>query len=352
MNVSRAVSIHALPLTVRARWLFLEEKAARLRSFSKEQNRKCYSHGAAHLRLSGAVLVFGVAALFSGCAISPLATRTASFATAANAAVTQTNNAYQLVNQTYIDAQTATMVANYDVTGFDASKIKPFFPAKDLQVRTQILSSLQQYATLLAVVAGNQPVTDLETQVSAAGTALQTLGKDDASFTGFKVTPTEQNVLQSAVVAFGGALIEHERAKALPGILDKMNPPIQQICTILESDIGTLSKPGLADQLHRSYDDQIAAEQKFILDNDKTLNAEEKRTEIETLPKLVQAQQQADQQLAATSNALAALAAAHAALTSTKTAKDSPAFKVELDVLVQNIQSVNGYYTSLKTTSK
>jgi hypothetical protein len=126
-----------------------------------------------------------------------------------------------------------------------------------------------------------------------------------------------------------------------------MNKPIQEICAILESDIGDEDKPGLAHALHLDYDDQIAAQQKFIRDNATSMSAVEKRTEIEALPKLVQAQRQSDQVLAATKKSLIALAAAHAALTDTKTQKDAPAFKLLLTELVQDAQTINGFYTSL-----
>jgi hypothetical protein len=119
------------------------------------------------------------------------------------------------------------------------------------------------------------------------------------------------------VSALGAVLINHERSHALPGILDKMNGPIQDICKILENDIGKVGKPGLASALHRDYDDQIAA------------------------------QQQSDAALASTAKALTSLAAAHAALMATKGQKDSPAFKMELSQLVTNVQTFNSFYLSL-----
>jgi hypothetical protein len=128
-----------------------------------------------------------------------------------------------------------------------------------------------------------------------------------------------------------------------------MNKPIQDICKVLQDDIGTTDTPGLADALHRDYDRQIDAEQTFIRNNGGSMTPDQKRTEIETLPRLVLAQQQSDQALAATSKSLAALAAAHAALASTKSQKDSPAFKLELNELVQNAQSISSFYSSLST---
>ncbi|HZL25795.1 MAG TPA: hypothetical protein VFC39_04615, partial [Acidobacteriaceae bacterium] len=52
-------------------------------------------------------LLPGLLLTFSGCMISPLATRTAAFSTAATATAAQTTSAYQLVNQAYYDAQLA-----------------------------------------------------------------------------------------------------------------------------------------------------------------------------------------------------------------------------------------------------
>jgi hypothetical protein len=285
--------------------------------------------------------------MLSGCALSPLATRTAAFSTAVTATISQTTNAYQLVNQTYEDAQIATLVATYDRTPFDATKIKTYLPQKDLDVRTKVLSGLQQYATLLAEVSGNQPISDLETQATAAGDALVKLQQDD--FKGFKIDSTEQNLAVTAVAAIGGALIEHERARALPGILDKMNKPIQDICKVLEDDIGTVGKAGLASELHLDYDTQIADQQKFIRDNAASMSADLRRTEIETLPRLVLAQRKSDEALAATAKSLSALAAAHASLAATKTQKNAPAFKLELNELVEDAQAINSFYASLSS---
>ncbi|MGA2048733.1 MAG: hypothetical protein ABSG96_13615 [Terracidiphilus sp.] len=294
-----------------------------------------------------AVALAGPIFAVSGCALSPLATRTAAFSTAATATVTQTTSAYRLVNQTYADAQMATLVATYDRTGFDATKIKSFLPAKDLEVRTKVLDGLKQYATLLAEVSGNQPITDLETQAKAAGDALVKLQQDD--FKGFKIDSTEKDLAVTVVAAIGGVLIEHERARALPGILDKMNKPIQDICKILEDDIGTVGKAGLASEIHLDYDTQIADQQRFIRDNAASLSADQRRVEIEKLPKLVQAQERSDEALAATSKSLAALAAAHAALTATKNLKDAPAFKLELNELLEDAQTIDGFYNSLSS---
>jgi hypothetical protein len=309
------------------------------------QERRAVSFGT--FGMGRVVVLAGVTATLSGCIASPLAKRSAAFSTAATATITQTTNAYQLVNQAYQDSQTATLVATFDTAEFQSKNFHPFLPPADLAVRTQVLDGLQQYAALLAEVSGDQPIADLETQTKASGDALAKMQQDD--FKSFKVSSDEQNIAETAVVALGGLLIEHERARALPGILAKMNPPIQRICALLENDIGTVGSAGLASSVHRHYDDQITAEQKYIRDNTATMSAAERRAEIETLPRLVVAQRQADQALAATRKSLAALAAAHAALTDTRTQKNAPAFELELSQMVQSAQSLSSFYSSLES---
>ena len=78
------------------------------------------------------------------------------FSTAANKTIAQTSNAYDAVNQIYFDAEAETLVATFDTEGFHPDKIKPFIPAKDLEVRTKVLKSLKQYADLLAEIAGDK----------------------------------------------------------------------------------------------------------------------------------------------------------------------------------------------------
>lgn len=290
-----------------------------------------------------------LAALLSGCVISPLATRTAAFSTAASIAVRQTENVYQLVNKAHFDAQVDVLVVNFDKNGFDPSKVQPFLPEKDVVVRTKVLDGLREYATELAEVSGNQPITELDTQAKASGQALSGLQQDD--FSGFKISSTEQNIAVTAVVALGHQLAENERAKELPAILEKMDKPVQDICTILESDIGTPDKPGLANALNSDYDLQIAAQQKYIRDNASTMSAEEKRAAIEVLPRLVQAQQRSDDALQETVKSLRALAEAHAALASSKNLKDSPAFKVKLAELIQSAQSLGTFYGALSSST-
>ena len=102
---------------------------------------------------------------FSGCGItSPLfGSRAAAFSSAATATIAQTTNAYQLINQTYSDAQVATLKYRLRHSQTDPSKISAYLPAKIFPVGRGWRDDLEQRsATLLAEVSGDQPSPDLE----------------------------------------------------------------------------------------------------------------------------------------------------------------------------------------------
>src|ERR1700733_8153647 len=139
--------------------------------------------------------------ILSGCATSPLSQRAATFSTAASATVVKMQSAYQLVEQTYESAATATLVNQFDTKGFDPASIQPFIPAADMKARTDLLSALQQYATLLAEVSGSEEVTELDKESEALGTNLQALAKDAPLESLAKNANMESGVAAAAVDA-------------------------------------------------------------------------------------------------------------------------------------------------------
>ncbi len=300
----------------------------------------------ANLRLAnfGGPLLLTASVLAAGCSLSPLAKRTAAFSTAATAAATDSTNGYQAVEDIFYQAQVSALVISFDTQGFDRTSIQPFIPAPDMRVRTDILNGLHDYAELLADVSGDKPIDALDKSTSALGSSLQAFSKDDLkSF----ASAQDINIAVTALNALGGILIEHKRSRELPGILDRMKEPIQTICTLLQKDIGDTQKSGLRNQMHNSYGDIIRKQQQFIHQNEKSMSASEKRTEIERLPKLVLASTRADRILANTQQELADLASAHTALAETAHQKDSPAFKTRLSQLFDDVRRLKDVYSSL-----
>ncbi len=287
--------------------------------------------------------------LLSGCSIAPLSQRATAFSTAATAATLKVQNAYQLVEQSYTDAQMASLVNNFDTKGFNPSQVQSFMPSAAMQARTQMIAGLQQYATVLAEVSGNQSVAALDMQSEAMGKSLQRLSTSTGLSSVAKNANTDIGLASTAVDALGRILIEHKTAKELPVILTQMQKPVDGICQLLEDDIGTPEGGGLRNQLKIDYDSLIAEQREYIYANEAKMTPDEERTEIEKLPQLVTAEQQDDATLAQTQAALKTLAATNDALATTKNSKRAPAFRALLAELVAEGQQIGSVY---KTTSK
>lgn len=282
--------------------------------------------------------------LVSGCSITPLSQRATDFSTAATSATLKVQDAYQLIEQSYIDAQMAGIVNNFDTKGFSSSQIQPFMPNAAMQARAQMIAGLQQYATLLAEVSGNSPVTALDTQSEAVGRSLQALSASTGLSSVAKNANTDMGIASTAVDALGRMLIEHKTAKELPGILTQMQAPIDDICQLLEDDIGTPEGGGLRNQLKIDYDSLIAEQRTYIYANEAKMTPDERRTEIEKLPQLVATEQQDDATLTQTQAALKALAATNDALAETKDSKQAPAFRALLAELEAEGQQIGSVY--------
>ncbi len=282
--------------------------------------------------------------LLSGCSVTPLTRRATEFSMAATATTVKVQNAYQLVEASYIDAQMARLVNNFNTKGFSPSQIHSFMPSAAMQARMEMIAGLQQYAMLLAEVSGNEPVAALDTQSEALGKSLQRLSGSAGLSSMAKKAKTDIGVTSTAVDALGRMLIAHETAKELPAILVRMENPVNEICQVLEADIGTPEGSGLRNQLKVDYNNLIADQRTYIYANEAKMTPEETRAEIEKLPQLVITEERDDAVLAKTQAALKALAATNDALVATKNRKHAPAFRALLGELVAEAEQIGSVY--------
>jgi hypothetical protein len=260
-------------------------------------------------------------------------------------------SAYQLVETTYEDAAMASLVNQFDTKGFDAASIQPFIPDADMKARTDLMSALQQYATLLAEVSGSSEVTELDKDSAAMGTNLEALAKDAPLTALAKNANVESGVASAAVDALGQVLMKRATAKELPSILESAQKPIDTICTLLGQDIGTTEGMGLRNELRDKYGELIADQRTYIKDNEAKMTPDEKRTEIGKLPQLVTAEKQGDATLEQTQKALQQLAATNDALTETKKDKDAPAFRALVAQMVAQGQQLGAVYAAASAAS-
>jgi hypothetical protein len=290
-----------------------------------------------------------VLSMVSGCAFSPLGKRATAFSTAASATTLQVKNGYQVVEQSYYDVQVDNLVKVFDTEGFKTDNIKPFLTPDEMKARTQLLQGLQQYATLLAAVSGNDAVAALDKQSESVGKDMESLSKDSGFKSIAKNSTIEGGVAAAAVDALGRELMARKTAKELPTILDEMQKPVDQICQLLEEDIGDPQTGGLRNQLKNDYDQLIADQRAFIYANEKAMSPDEKRQAIAILPQLWIAEKQNDAALAQTQEALKKLATTHDALVDTKKSKDAPAFESLVSQLaVQGSQLSDVYSAATK----
>ncbi len=237
------------------------------------------------------------------------------------------------------------MVATYETSGFDTSKLKPFLPEQDRKVRTHVIEGLESYAELLAAISGDQPLTQVDASAKAMGASLQGLSAIDLG--NAKLTATNANLATTAIDALGRALVEQKRRRDLPGILHQMQEPIETICKLLEQDIGDPAGSGLRNELHISYLDLIREEKNYLADNGGKLLPAERREEIRSLGRLAASEAQGDHALAETQSTLARLARAHTALAETAGQKSSPVFQVQMEQLAESVQQLKSFYDTL-----
>lgn len=287
--------------------------------------------------------------LVAGCSVSPMVKKASDFATAATAASEDATNAYQLVEQVHYDAELERLVTDFGTAGFDLNSIQPFMKPEDMDVRTRLIKGLSEYAETLAAVAGDQPLTDMDTQAEAVGKSLRDLSTSDALASMVKkakIDTTDLNLFTTAVDALGRAIINHKRSSELPALLKEAKGPIATICTLLQADIGDPETHGLRNALKNDYLTEIEKQEKFIKNNP-TLGPLDKQAAIRAVVTLAKAARDSDKTLAATQKEFADLAKTNAALADTDTKKDSPAFKTMLSELVNDERELRGFYEKL-----
>lgn len=291
--------------------------------------------------------------IVSGCAGSRLSQRATAFSSAASATTLQVKTGYELVEQTYYEAQVAALVNRFDTQGFDPATIQPFLAEKDREARMDLLHGLEEYAEKLAEVSGDEPIAAVDKNAEALGNSLVALS-EDAGVPSTSVgklaidAGTASQGAGTAIAALGHALIESRRARELPSLLKSMQQPVDQVCTLLEQDIGDSDKTGLRNELKIKFDELIAAQHRYIVTNRAALSPEAKRAAIEKLPELALAEHRGDHALAETREALRKLAEAHDALAATAEKKDAPEFRVLLAQLIAEAQDLSMVYSAIE----
>jgi len=287
------------------------------------------------------------------------------FAQATELTSTNVQAAFQTVNATYIEAQTFRYAVTYNGEVDPASILENWLPAGSMDVRIQLLQGLKQYASELNSLTGSNDTDSLNKASSAVGVSLTALTKT-AEFKGLtsKLPGGASDQAATAVNAVGNWLIESKLAKDLPALIERMDPSVQVICTLLSEDIGNVNNnpdrplegSGLRHQLWNDYNNIILAQNQYILHGEcvkgKTqpncFSPDARLAEIKKLPALAQQRNTADQTLQQVQVTIRQLAQAHTELV--KAARSKQHLTADLQDLVAEAQRLNAYYNSLASS--
>lgn len=299
--------------------------------------------------------LYGILAVVMFVALSSCGTEysgaIADFGVSATTVIQQTRGAYTLVNDIVVQQEVLSLTAQTGPLNTDPTKMfPPFVGQDDLNIRNALLDALQAYATALGNLTG-KTTSDFDTETTKLAASLTELSKSDRlqhSLHEVKnVSQQETNAVAAAIDAIGKILIERRIASELPAILQKNQPHIEALATILIREIGDVpasSDPGgLRGKLWRTYDSLIDAQVAAV--NASTAGSSEKLQNVAKLAGIVAAQRNADAALAGTQAALQKLVAAHRALLQVQS---SPAgFKTEVAALVAQARQAQDFYAKL-----
>ncbi len=294
-----------------------------------------------------------ISLVLTGCAGSHIHSSVPAFAQAVTLTASNTESAFETIERKYEDVQALSLVVDWGQKPFRPTDIRNLLEPEDLQVRLKLLQSLQQYATHLESVSGPGPVSDVDSASKSLGTSLAALSQSDPLKKMASGTSVAPNAAAAAVDALGRWLVERKRDKALPGIINEMQQPIQTISTLLTEDIGTRDTvtdrgTGLRKQLWMEYQQAIMNQDLFIEHNAERFTPEEKLLEIEKLPAMVREQRLADLTMVQTQSTLLQLVKANDELLKSATTKQDLRANVN-DLLVQAGQ-IRDFYQSLSST--
>ena len=285
--------------------------------------------------------------LLASCSLSPLASRTAAFSSATNLVVENSSNAYRAAAQLNEEAQASMLVARYDTTQpLDPHALKHLIDPKGLDARTDVLNGLRTYARTLADLASGVSSPKLDDAASSVGANLRQMGDaiSSSSAIGIDITPQEANATSTALKALGEFLISRKVKASVPQIIREMDPNVEAICKLLESDIAILR-----DQAGRDYEQLLAQQDSFIRHTGASLSPLERRSEIEQLPKILVKKQTTDDLLADLSRSVRQLALTHHALAAAASSKDAPSLDARIADLRAAGERLANFYQSLPT---
>jgi hypothetical protein len=274
------------------------------------------------------------------------------FSEAVTLTTENSKDAFQIVDNKYMEVEASKLVVDYDRTGFDPQKIHHLLDARDLQVRLDLLNALQQYANSLSDVSSDSKLQEFDIETKAFGQSLETLTAT-AEFKKFAETSkADVNIATAAINALGRWFIERKRQKDLPQMIEQMQEPVRKIAELLQADIGNRPDAqgqggiGLRAELWNEYMQAMIQESAFIDHNNGQLDALTRAAEIRKLPQLVDERDKADAALQQTAASMSKLVQAHSELL--RAVQTKADLHADISSLISEGQRIKTFYESLQ----
>ena len=293
--------------------------------------------------------------LLAGCATtSPLARHTAAFSTATNVVVDNSENAYRVAVRIHDDEQISAIVQKYDSNQpWDPHSIKHLIDAKGLETRTDILNGLKTYAQSLADIANNVQSDQLDAAATSVGANLKKMGDtlnptDTAPRVlapGITITPQQANAVGAALKALGDYLVNKKVKSGVPKVIRDMDPQIDALCKLLDSDLVVLRR-----QSGNDYEQLLVQQDMFIRKFGGTLSPTERRAEIKKLPQILARKEATDAMLQELQESIHTLAQTHHALAATAQSSSAASLNERIADLKASGERLAHFYPSLPTT--
>jgi hypothetical protein len=290
-----------------------------------------------------------VGLLATGC-LSPLAKHATAFSAATATVIDGSEDAYRGAMRLRLQEQTFASVYAYDKdpSWSPFKDLTPLLTPAQLGARIKVLDGLKAYADTLIDLTSGKPSADLENAAEGVGTNLQGLNQTVATDLSTAIpnapvmTTTQANQVSTAVLALGEYLISRKVKNSLPKVTQNMNPNIQALCEVLNSDIVILRRQADVD-----YQTQITQLDQSIRHEGTAVTPYEHRLEIRTLIEFANQQKANDDLLAKLQTALHTLALTHQALAAAVQGNNPESISQKIAELAAAGHDLNVYYKSL-----
>jgi hypothetical protein len=295
---------------------------------------------------------FAVSLGIGGC-LSPYAKHAQAFSTATNTVIDSSEDAYRGANKLRLDEQVAAAVFNYDKNpAWSPYKdFKPLLTPDQLNARIKVLDGLKAYAASLVELTSKPSGADeaaLQSAAEGIGDNLVSLNQNVAtnfsSLNAPVMSTTQANVVSTAVLGLADYLRARKVKGSLPKVTQDMNPHIQELCSLLDSDIQILRRQADVD-----YQTLVTQLDQSIRHEGNANTPYERRQEVGSLIQIAQQQTANDELLKKLQAALHSLALTHQALAAAAQGNNPESIQAKIADLEATGKDLGAFYSSLPT---